>query len=705
MKKFSLALAMAGALFAVNSRAISLNDIQLWTGSGTNRAAMIIEWNSPVSLDQTTVPAPIATKTMVWGYRFNGTATGTQMFDAIVAADRRLYATQTIDPTYGPGIDAIGYNLDGSGQYGVSDGTNTYRATNFVNGILSDATLGRDAAVALDAGDLFWSGHFGPNWTQWSEGTYSGGFSNSPNRGSSPYYDTNTYSHGDWGFGNGLDGTTLFDGSWMGFTVAGAGYTTNNANDLAIYNADEQAPADPDGTYTAYVVNTNDFATQITSTSNVYSGSPYNDPTAMLGRPTLKFYDSFLGGTTDRVSVINPPFNVTPSGGNVITEISSNGQITVNMGRKIYDDPGNPYGIDFIIYGNSLLTSSTGSANDNTDLSTALVSQNYKGHSNIVSVSQDGTNWYTYSSVAIMFPQNAYRWDETNQSWNDEQSNPTKPVNPAIYTQNFIGTTVAGALDHFAGAAGGTGYALTPSGYPWIKYIRVQPQTNNDTVIDAIAAVNPVVVGGALTLGPGNVSAGVTNLTFRKQDGSSNTLIGLSFSSLSGETKVSTITLSDFSSYGPVAGNVSSAYQITAKPMNGGSVSYSANVGLRAGAGYAGNGSDLRLYQWTGTNWARESFVFNTTNNEVVVAGVTNLSAFVVAQTVAPQLMAGRSVSSNGIEFTPMPNVPYTLLRSVDFVTWTNVANVTPPDANPVTLQDSAPPAGKAFYRVSAMVP
>ena len=69
MKKVRAALALAGLALAVNVYAITTNDIQLWTGSGTNRAALVIEWNSPEVYNNTTVSAPIANKTLVWGYR------------------------------------------------------------------------------------------------------------------------------------------------------------------------------------------------------------------------------------------------------------------------------------------------------------------------------------------------------------------------------------------------------------------------------------------------------------------------------------------------------------------------------------------------------------------------------------------------------------------------------------------------------------
>ena len=87
LMKNLLPLELAGVLAFAHAQGISMNDIQLWTGSGTNRAALVIEWSSPQSLSNSSVPVPIADKTLVWGYHFNGAATGTQMLRAVVAAE------------------------------------------------------------------------------------------------------------------------------------------------------------------------------------------------------------------------------------------------------------------------------------------------------------------------------------------------------------------------------------------------------------------------------------------------------------------------------------------------------------------------------------------------------------------------------------------------------------------------------------------
>ena len=151
MKKIRFALALAGLFCVSKSLAVSFNDIQFWIGSGTNRAALVVEWSTPESQIGSTVPAPSADKTLLWGYRFNGTATGGQMFNAIVTADPRLYAVEIIDPKYGTGVNGIGFHLAGGGDLGITEGSIT---NFFTNGLLTNATVNLDAAAPLNPGDL-----------------------------------------------------------------------------------------------------------------------------------------------------------------------------------------------------------------------------------------------------------------------------------------------------------------------------------------------------------------------------------------------------------------------------------------------------------------------------------------------------------------------------------------------------------------------
>ena len=257
MKKiWFVTLALAGVFLVSKSSAVLLNDIQFWIGSGTNRAGLVVEWSTPESFGYTTVPAPIADKSLVWGYRFNGTATAAQMFQAIVAADPRLYAVGVIDPHYGLGIYSIGFHLGGGGDLGITDGSTT---NYFPNGLLTNATVDVDAAAPLNPGDLYWGGLYGPNWETWNELGDAGGFLNSPDRGTNAYwtstdpiYASSGY-HGQWEYAQaGLSGLQLTNGSWIGFSVAAGEFEFDLS---APYNAHKHAPAPPDASITALVKN------------------------------------------------------------------------------------------------------------------------------------------------------------------------------------------------------------------------------------------------------------------------------------------------------------------------------------------------------------------------------------------------------------------------------------------------------------------
>jgi hypothetical protein len=255
MKKVrSLSLALASLTVIVPARAVSFADVQFWAGTGTNEAALVVEWSAPESLAGSSVPAPVADKSMVWGYRFNGTATGSQMLAALLAADPRFYVVA--DETYGTFVEAIGFNLDGSGVGGITDGSRTnYFTTHF----LTSATVNVDAAAPLNPGDLYWGGYWGPNWETWVEQGDAGGFTHSPDRGSNAYWTpndpNNPYSgvHGQWELAEtGLDYLMLTNGSWIGFSVAASEY---EGDPSAPYGAHKHAPAAPDVGITALIKN------------------------------------------------------------------------------------------------------------------------------------------------------------------------------------------------------------------------------------------------------------------------------------------------------------------------------------------------------------------------------------------------------------------------------------------------------------------
>lgn len=76
----------------------SFDDIQFWVGSGSKKAALVIEWHDGSSPDA-----------LVWGYRWEGEASGHDMIVAIAQADPRLVLLTQYTGWMGYTIDGIGY--------------------------------------------------------------------------------------------------------------------------------------------------------------------------------------------------------------------------------------------------------------------------------------------------------------------------------------------------------------------------------------------------------------------------------------------------------------------------------------------------------------------------------------------------------------------------------------------------------------------
>lgn len=217
------------------------------------------------------------------------------------------------------------------------------------------------------------------------------------------------------------------------------------------------------------------FATELVSSTGLTGTSLYNDPYAVLGKPSTMFYNAWGGAGNRRVKLIEPAYNVGPDGEKLITTINTGQSIVVAFDHQVMDDPLNPYGIDFLVFGNSFFAGS-GSASDATNLNTFNISGSVFAEYMKISISQDGTNWYTYDNGPYgdaMFPTNAYLWDSVNACWTDTESDYTKPVDPSLTSADFAGTA-AHAVELYDGSAGGTGFDLAESDYSWIQYIKVE---------------------------------------------------------------------------------------------------------------------------------------------------------------------------------------------------------------------------------------
>ena len=149
MKKSCQMLVSACVLASSVAHADLFSSIQDWVGTGDNEAAFEIDWNNGTANDD-----------LVWGYRWNGTATGEQMLDALVAVDPRLYAEVSGTTPYGTELFGLGFHPSGDQNFTL----NPPLAFNSQHLAYTDYGGVVDGRTAVVAGD------------QWQEGWYTAGY-------------------------------------------------------------------------------------------------------------------------------------------------------------------------------------------------------------------------------------------------------------------------------------------------------------------------------------------------------------------------------------------------------------------------------------------------------------------------------------------------------------------------------------------------
>lgn len=181
-RKLASALVAGSFTFSWSADAATMDDVQFWTGTGSKQAALVVDWNDGKS-----------SESIAWGFRWEGTATGTDMLLAVVTADPRLYANVSAPGSFGVAVFGLGYDLNSSGNFSVTPGL-TFDASGISVASYSD---GRQPSDTAD---------------HWQEGWMSAGFW--------VYYVKDT-TQASWDFSNvGASSRQLVDGAWDGWSFA-----------------------------------------------------------------------------------------------------------------------------------------------------------------------------------------------------------------------------------------------------------------------------------------------------------------------------------------------------------------------------------------------------------------------------------------------------------------------------------------------------
>lgn len=204
--------------------------IESWVGEGSNEAALVIQWNSGKASEKTA---------LVFGYRWDGQATGIDMLKAVAKANPRLYTlmqytnvSSPTDPNGGYTVNGIGWDADDNGLIQLRDtGHNNqiYKSEDgffehprgYVPGQGGSSDYDYDNWEAVDPNDYWQAGWYSKGfWSYWVKGSASASFSFSS---------------------RGASGRLLTDGCWDGWNFE-AGFSLSDW--LPFESAPAPIPAD-----------------------------------------------------------------------------------------------------------------------------------------------------------------------------------------------------------------------------------------------------------------------------------------------------------------------------------------------------------------------------------------------------------------------------------------------------------------------------
>lgn len=180
--------------------------IQSWSGEGSKKAALVIQWND---LSETYA--------LVFGYRWDGEATGADMLRAVTTGNPQLYSlvqytnvSSPTDPDGGYTVNGIGWDKDADGDIALIDtghGNQMYNSETglfihprgYVPGQGGSPDYDYDNWKAADTDDYWGAGWYSAYWSYWVKGS----------------------SDSTFGYSSlGASGRVLTDGCWDGWNFA-----------------------------------------------------------------------------------------------------------------------------------------------------------------------------------------------------------------------------------------------------------------------------------------------------------------------------------------------------------------------------------------------------------------------------------------------------------------------------------------------------
>ncbi|MFA6186701.1 MAG: hypothetical protein WC770_05750 [Phycisphaerae bacterium] len=291
--------------------------------------------------------------------------------------------------------------------------------------------------------------------------------------------------------------------------------------------------ADDFAAYKNYAYDPNDFAVEVIAWNpgtgiviDWLNDELINNPLNALGRPTIDTTGEDWLIQEEQICPVNPVY--APFRSFELVCLGRQGSIILGFNSHVRDDVNNPYGIDFIVFGNAQqeIGNQQGWSNGNPAAMKVIGSGILE--SAVVSVSQDGVIWYSFTNdvnfmsgdanfikfsadsndgpFADDFAPTLGRVYDPNHpdanigSWNlwwSYPTNPTLPIDPSLAFESFDTKTVAQICQTYGYSAGGTGFDIgrldlpvdQNSGLKWFQYVRIDSSAENTPEIDAVSDV------------------------------------------------------------------------------------------------------------------------------------------------------------------------------------------------------------------------
>lgn len=392
---------------------------------------------------------------IAYGYRWNGTATNmTTILRELESEDRRLHVGIS-QGLWGSSMDDFGYDSNGNGGAFDFTGKLTTDSNDFVGAF----------------GTYYWAASY---------------------LTAAAVSDNDSWEY----YGVGIDGQIPENGQWIAYKNV----------DWNIWPS--PPPSLPVAAESPYGFRIVEFESDPCFTSG------YDFPETALGRPASQTPADY-----GLLPVPLTPLMAAWGTGNIVSLCDYEdlpGYITIEFDHPVVDDPNNPWGLDFIVFGNSFY--SYGGADYLTGFenpTNAVVGDGMVAEPGIVEVSQDGTTWFTSPSwldADAFAPTLGYKLDPENANtnlfegnkWWGAKADPTYPVPP--HGEGFIaqGTNLAQIATWYNGSAGGAAFDIsglnlpaTHNGMKWFRYVRItnsnpDPDAGMSSCeIDAVADVYP----------------------------------------------------------------------------------------------------------------------------------------------------------------------------------------------------------------------